>query len=66
MRLIEKPKDMVRIRVDAFREGKNLPGGESLHVTDTTISEVYLTIVKALNLQDQVLDLKKKQEPRKR
>lgn len=62
MQVVEKPKEVVRIRIDAFKEGKNVPGGESIHLTDTTVNEVYLAVSKALGIQDQLRQMKIKSE----
>jgi hypothetical protein len=62
MRVVEKPRRMVRIRIDAFEDGKNVPGGEAIHLADTTVSEVYLRIAKALGLEDDLLKLKQREE----
>lgn len=59
MRVIERPAKVVRIRIDEMEEGKNLPGCETIHLTDTTANEVYLQIVKALGIQDQILQMTK-------
>lgn len=59
MRVVERPAKVVRIRIDEMEEGKNLPGCETIHLTDTTSNEVYLQIVKALGIQDQILQMKK-------
>jgi hypothetical protein len=50
MRVVEKPGKIIRIRVDAMADGKNLPGCQTIHLTDTTIEEVYNKIASALNM----------------
>lgn len=55
MQVVDKPKKVVRVRIDAIEDGKNIPGGEAIHLTETSINEVYLLVVKALGVQDQIL-----------
>lgn len=62
MQVVEKPKEVVRIRIDAFKDGKNVPGCETIHLTDTTPSEIYLLVAKALGIQDQLLQVKQNLE----
>ena len=54
MRVVEKPEQVIRIRVDAIVKGKEVRGAvKSLHLTDTTLDEVFGKIVKALGIPEE-------------
>jgi hypothetical protein len=50
MRVVEKPGKVIRIRIDEMVNGQNVKGCQTIHLTDTTVRDVYNKLASALGV----------------